>query len=93
MCDCKRVTAGWKAFVEDKTLVALSEVLDYLVASKLGNYDVCVEHQIKFALKLQLQKIDDTLIQLTRVETLWKHRDWEVLRQFVLVAVGWQGSN
>lgn len=83
VCDCKRVTAGWKAFVEDETLVALSEVLYYLGASKLGNYDVCVEHRIKLALKLQLQKIDDTLILLTRVETLWKHRDWEVLRQFV----------
>lgn len=83
MCDCKQVTAGWKAFVEDETLVTLSEVLYYLGASKLGNHDVCVEHRIKLALKLQLQKIDDTLILLIRVETLWKHRDWEVLRQFV----------
>ena len=95
--DCnERVTAWWKTFVEDETLVALSEALYYLAASKLGNYDVCVKHRIKLALKLQLQTVDDTLTLLSRVEALWKHRNWEILRGGMparLVAVGWQGSN
>lgn len=77
------VTAGWKAFVEDETLVTLSEALYYLTASKLGNYDVCVKYRIKLALKLQLQKVDDILTLLTRVESIWKYRNWKTLRQFV----------
>lgn len=86
VCNCnERVTAGWEAFVEDKTLVALSKALYYLATSKLGNYDVCVKHRIKLALKLQLQTVDDTLTLLSRVEALWKHRNWEILRKFVEV--------
>ena len=95
--DCnKRVTAWWKTFVEYETLVALNEALYYLAISKLENYDIYVKHYIKLAFKLQSQTVDDILILLSWVKPLWKHRNWEILRNRMpakLVMVGWQGSN
>lgn len=83
VCRCDaRVPKTWKAFVENESLVSLGEALCYLAASKLGDYDVCIGHRIRLALKLQLRQVD-TLTLLTRVDTIWKNRDWETLRRFV----------
>lgn len=83
VCRCNhRVPAMWKAFVEEESLVPLCEALFYLATSKLANWDVCIEHRIKLALKLQLTKVD-TLTLLIRVEALWRNRGWENLVRFV----------
>ena len=83
-CSCNgRVPRMWKAFVEDESLVALCEVLYYLAASKLGDFEACLEHKIKLAFKLQLRKTENISTLLSRVDILWEHRSWENLRQFI----------
>lgn len=83
VCRCDdRVPKTWKLFVEDESLVPLGEALYYLAASRLSNYDVCIEPRVKLALKLQLRQVDN-LTLLTRVDAIWKNRDSKTLKRFV----------
>lgn len=64
----RRILVMWKAFVEDRYLVTLSKALKDLAILELDNYDSRIEHYIKFVLKMQLQRIEDTSTLLTKVE-------------------------
>ena len=83
VCRCDDAVPGiWKALVEDESLVTLGEVLNYFAASKLGHNEACIEHKIKLAFKLQLQKTENISTLLPRVDILWEQRG-ENLGQFV----------